>query len=113
MTSNKISLFSRSKLGRAVRGMLTRAKVERRLICGLLPAINYLEKAAEDVVFCVLPQTRPGDATTHIQTVLLQAICYENYIPVVQVSYQIFSLYSGDGKSSMTVLSFSCFLLFQ
>lgn len=80
-------LFSfRSKLGRAVRGVLTQAKMERRLICGLLPAIAHLEKASDDVLLCVLPETRPGDAATHMQTVLLQAFCYENYIPVVQVN---------------------------
>ncbi|KAJ8932001.1 hypothetical protein NQ314_015047 [Rhamnusium bicolor] len=84
INNNKCKMINRSKLGRAVRGVLTRAKVERRLICGLLPAIGYLEKSPEDVVFCVLPQTRPGDAATHIQTVLLQAFCYENYIPVIQ-----------------------------
>jgi len=33
----------------------------------------------------MLPLTRPGDATSHMQTVLLQAFCYENYIPVIQV----------------------------
>lgn len=59
--------------------------MERRLVCGLLPAIAYLEQSPDDVIFCVLPESRPGDATTHIQTVLLQAFCYENYIPVIQV----------------------------
>lgn len=77
--------YSRNKLGRTVRGMLTCAKVERRLICGLLPSIAYLEKFSNDVVLCVLPETRPGDTATHIQIVLLQAFCYENYIPVIQV----------------------------
>lgn len=75
----------RSKLGRAVQGVLTQAKLDHRLICGLLPAIGYLEKASEDVVLCVLPETRLGDAARHMQTVLLQAFCYENYIPVIQV----------------------------
>lgn len=65
--------------------MLANAKVERRLVCGLIPAITYLEKSPDDVIFCVLPETRPGDAATHIQAVLLQAFCYENYIPVIQV----------------------------
>ncbi|KAJ8925666.1 hypothetical protein NQ315_009511 [Exocentrus adspersus] len=86
VTEDKCKMINRSKLGRAVRGVLTRAKVEQRLICGLLPAIAYLEKAPDDVVLCVLPQTRPGDAATHIQSTLLQAFCYENYIPVIQVN---------------------------
>ncbi|KAJ8965428.1 hypothetical protein NQ317_004046 [Molorchus minor] len=85
LNEDKCKNINRKKLGRAVRGMLTRAKVERRLVCGLLPAIAYLEKSPEEVLFCVIPETRPGDAATHMQTVLLQAFCYENYIPVIQV----------------------------
>ncbi|RZC33464.1 uncharacterized protein BDFB_007828 [Asbolus verrucosus] len=85
LNSNKCKMINRSKLGSAVQGVLTQAKQERRLICGLLPAIAHLEKTSEDVLLCVLPLTRPGDAATHMQTVLLQAFCYENYIPVIQV----------------------------
>ncbi|CAG9859916.1 unnamed protein product [Phyllotreta striolata] len=82
---SKQEMFNRSKLGRAVHGMLTHAKINNRLICGLFPAVEYLEKSPEDVLFCVLPQTRPGDSTMHMQTVLLQAFCFENDIPVIQV----------------------------
>ncbi|KAK9873587.1 hypothetical protein WA026_023143 [Henosepilachna vigintioctopunctata] len=82
---DKCKMINRSKLGRAVRGVLNLAKVEERLVCGLIPAITCLEKNPEDVLLCLLSQTSPGDATTHIQTVLLQAYCYENYIPVIQV----------------------------
>lgn len=81
----KCKMINRSKLGRALRAALTKARVERRLVCGLYPAIAHLEKSPEEVVLCVLPTTRPGDATTHIQAVLLQAFCYENCIPVIQV----------------------------
>lgn len=77
--------FDRRNIGRAVSDVLTQAKKECRLICGLLPAIAYLEKNPEDVLLCFLPETNPGDAATHMQTVLLQAFCYENYIPVIQV----------------------------
>lgn len=72
-------------MGRAVKGALTQARIEKRLICGLLPAIAYLEKSPEDTLLCLLPEIGQGDAATHMQTVLLQAFCYENYIPVVQV----------------------------
>lgn len=78
-------IYYRSKLSRSLKSALTKAKVERRLVCGLFPAIAFLEKNPEDVVLCVLPTARPGDAATHIQAVLLQAFCYENYIPVLQV----------------------------
>lgn len=81
----KCKMINRSKLGRALRAALTKARVERRLVCGLYPAITHLEKSPEEVVLCVLPTTRPGDAATHIQAVLLQAFCYENCIPVIQV----------------------------
>lgn len=77
--------FYRRNIARAVNNVLTQAKKECRLICGLLPAIAYLEKNPEDVLLCFLPETNPGDAATHMQTVLLQAFCYENYIPVIQV----------------------------
>jgi hypothetical protein len=80
------SLYYRSKLGSALQAVLSQAKVDGRLTCGLPPTVAHLERASEDVLLCVLPLTRPGDAATHIQTVLLQAFCYENYIPVIQVS---------------------------
>ncbi|KAL1501676.1 hypothetical protein ABEB36_006963 [Hypothenemus hampei] len=75
----------RHKLENTLKHVVTKAKIDRRLVCGLLPAIAFLENTPEEVVLCVLPTTRPGDATTHIQAVLLQAFCYENYIPVIQV----------------------------
>lgn len=70
----------------AVQKMLTSAKIKQRLVCGLLPCIAQIEKCPDEVVFCIVPESRPGDATTHIQTVLLQAVCYENFIPVIQVN---------------------------
>ncbi|KAK4885436.1 hypothetical protein RN001_001707 [Aquatica leii] len=81
----KCKMLNRNTIATEVKGVLTRARVERRLICGLLPAITYLETNPDDAVMCLLPQTRPGDAATHIHTVLLQAFCFENYIPVIQV----------------------------
>ncbi|XP_030745688.1 uncharacterized protein LOC115874615 [Sitophilus oryzae] len=93
--------MNRSKLGRALRAALTKAKNDRRLICGLLPALAFLEKSPEDVVLCVLPTARPGDAATHIQAVLLQAFCYENYIPLLQVdsSEKLASFCGGSQKT--------------
>ncbi|XP_063904966.1 uncharacterized protein LOC135124035 [Zophobas morio] len=97
--SDKCKMINRSKLGNALQGVLTQAKAERRLVCGLLPAIARLEKASDDVLLCVLPLTRPGDAATHMQTVLLQAFCYENYIPVIQVdSSEKLAEYCGLGS---------------
>lgn len=75
----------RSTIGRAVRGVLAQAKIERRLICGLYQAIVYLQENVDDALLCLLPETRPGDVTAHMQTVLLQAYCYENCIPVITV----------------------------
>ncbi|XP_066157419.1 growth arrest and DNA damage-inducible protein GADD45 alpha [Euwallacea fornicatus] len=83
--AEKCKMINRTKLGKTLKTALTKARVDRRLICGLFPAISHLENTPEEVVLCVLPTTRPGDATTHIQAVLLQAFCYENCIPVIQV----------------------------
>lgn len=71
--------------GRAVQGVLGQARAERRLVCGLLPAIGLLEEEPEAVLFCMLSDCRPGDSTTHMHQVLLQAFCLENDIPVIQV----------------------------
>ncbi|CAG9760267.1 unnamed protein product [Ceutorhynchus assimilis] len=99
--AEKCKMINRNQLGRALRTTLTKARVERRLVCGLFPAIALLEKAPEDVVFCVLPTTRPGDAATHIQAVLLQAFCYENCIPVIQVdSSEKLASFCGKAKDN-------------
>lgn len=86
----------RRNIGRAVRGVLTQARSERRLICGLLPAIAYLEKNPEDALLCLLPEITQGDAAIHMQIVLLQAFCYENYIPVIQVGFEILGEFGGN-----------------
>jgi ribosomal protein L7Ae-like RNA K-turn-binding protein len=97
--SDKCKMINRSKLGSALQAVLSQAKVDGRLTCGLPPTVAHLERASEDVLLCVLPLTRPGDAATHIQTVLLQAFCYENYIPVIQVdSSEKLGEYCGLGS---------------
>lgn len=85
-TLNKHHLY-RNSAGKAIRGVLAHARAERRLTCGLLPAIGLLENDPCSVLFCVMAESRPGDATSHMHTVLLQAFCYENDIPVIQVSF--------------------------
>ncbi|CAG9834600.1 unnamed protein product [Diabrotica balteata] len=98
--NQKSEMFNRTKLSRAMHAMLTQARSNSRLICGLLPTIAHLETSPEDVIFCLLPQTRPGDASAHMQTVLLQAFCYENYIPVIQVdSSEKLADYCGETYS--------------
>lgn len=82
---NKCEMLNRSGIGRAVSSALSEAKTENRLICGLMPAISSLAKNPDDALLCLLPETRPGDSATHMQTVLLQAFCYENCIPVIKV----------------------------
>lgn len=79
--------FFRSTLGRALRRLLNHARVENRLVSGLIPALNFMQKNTEDVLFCLMPHASSGDAATHMQTVLLQAFCYENCIPVIEVSF--------------------------
>lgn len=84
-TMDKCQNLSKNLAGKAVRGVLAHAKAERRLTCGLLPAIDLLESDPCSVMFCVVAESTPGDATSHMHTVLLQAFCYENDIPVIQV----------------------------
>lgn len=81
---NKCKMINRQKLGRTVSGVLEHARLENRLVCGLVSAVATLERNPEDVLVCVLPSA-PGDAAAHMQQVLLQAYCYENYVPVIQV----------------------------
>lgn len=77
-------------LGDVIREVLETAKSQKRLVCGLLDAIMFLEKKTEEAILCFIPLTRPGDAASHMHTVLLQAFCFENDIPVVEVSDLLF-----------------------
>jgi hypothetical protein len=76
---------NRKSLCKAVMAVLRKAQAEKRLTCGLIPAIKLLEMDPDSALFCIMPQSSPGDAARHIQTVLLQAFCYENYIHIIQV----------------------------
>lgn len=78
-------MFFRSRLGLAIPGVLAQARLEKRLVCGLLPAITYLEKTPEDALLCLFSETKPGDSSTHLQTVLLQSFCHEQCIPQILV----------------------------
>ncbi|PNF24063.1 hypothetical protein B7P43_G08107 [Cryptotermes secundus] len=70
---------------RAVMTVLRKAQSEKRLTCGLLPAIKLLEMDPGSALFCIMPESSQGNAALHIQTVLLQAFCYENDIHIIQV----------------------------
>jgi hypothetical protein len=43
----------------------------------------------EKALFCILPQSSQGNAALHIQSVLLQAFCYENDIHIIQVHISV------------------------
>ncbi|XP_023716960.1 growth arrest and DNA damage-inducible protein GADD45 gamma [Cryptotermes secundus] len=77
--------MSRKSLCRAVMTVLRKAQSEKRLTCGLLPAIKLLEMDPGSALFCIMPESSQGNAALHIQTVLLQAFCYENDIHIIQV----------------------------
>lgn len=81
-------VVNRKSLCKAVMAVLRKAQAEKRLTCGLIPAIKLLEMDPDSALFCIMPQSSPGDAARHIQTVLLQAFCYENYIHIIQVHNQ-------------------------
>jgi hypothetical protein len=65
--------------------VLRKAQTEKRLTCGLIPAIKLLEVDPERALFCIMPQSSQGNAALHIQSVLLQAFCNENDIHIIQV----------------------------
>ncbi|XP_048518198.1 uncharacterized protein LOC109534077 isoform X2 [Dendroctonus ponderosae] len=104
--------FDEITLGQTLRTALTKAKAGGRLVCGLFPAIAHLENTPDEVVLCVLPTTRPGDAATHIQAVLLQAFCYENCIPVIQVdSSEKLANYCGVATSAKDASHCNCAII--
>ncbi|XP_063238967.1 uncharacterized protein LOC134540259 isoform X2 [Bacillus rossius redtenbacheri] len=65
--------------------ILKKAAAEKRLTCGMLPALKLLELDAAGALFCVVPQSRKHDSAFHIQHVLLEAFCYEHDIHMVKV----------------------------
>jgi len=79
-------VLNRKSVSKAVMTVLRKAQAEKRLTCGLLPAIKLLEMDPESALFCIMPQSSQGNAALHIQTVLLQAFCYENDIHIIQVN---------------------------
>ncbi|XP_046999499.1 growth arrest and DNA damage-inducible protein GADD45 gamma [Schistocerca americana] len=115
--ANKDSpMANRKKLCQTVRCMLRRAQAEKRLACGLLPAIKLLESDPGSVLFCVLPQTAQGDsAMHHIHTVLLQAFCYENDINIIEVdsAERVSSMVAPAGKKPRPNLDTRCVLVLQ
>ncbi|GLV40151.1 Growth arrest and DNA damage-inducible 45 [Carabus blaptoides fortunei] len=81
----KCEQLAKTAKGGVLRGVLACARAERRLICGLLSSAELLENDPYAALFCVVAETKPGDATSHMHAVLLHAYCYENDIPVIQV----------------------------
>lgn len=98
-TNPKMSL-----IGRNVRCALKRAVYEKRIVVGVPAAVKQLlnratsvdssssddsadsmARSSDDVIFCVLAPPAVGDSATHMQTILLEAFCYENDIYIVKV----------------------------
>jgi growth arrest and DNA-damage-inducible protein len=86
--------------------VLRKAQTEKRLTCGLFPVIKLLEVDPERALFCIMPQSSQGNATLHIQTVLLQAFCYENDINIIQVHNRIMTFFSYWIVTDLNVFSF-------
>lgn len=72
-------------LGLLCRTALKHAKRLDRLIVGLAPAIKSLSNDPDDTMFCFLAQPKPGDSAAHMQTILLEAFCYEHGIYTINV----------------------------
>lgn len=82
--SNDYDVFRELKrVGKAVSALLATAADEKRITCGLRPAIKVLEMDPAQILFCVMPHT--NDAAKHIQSVLLEAFCYEHNIAIIKV----------------------------
>jgi hypothetical protein len=78
-------VVNRKSESNALMTVLRKAQTEKRLTCGLFPAVKLLEMDPDRALFCIMPQSSEGNAALHIQTVLLQAFCYENDINTIQV----------------------------
>lgn len=90
-------------IGRNVRCALKRAVYEKRIVVGVSAAVKQLlnrststesdnsdysaesSRSTDDVIFCVMAPPAAGDSATHMQTILLEAFCYENDIYIVKV----------------------------
>lgn len=72
-------------LGHLCRTALKNAKQQDRLVVGLTPAIKTLSNDPDDTMFCFLAQPKPGDSAAHMQTILLEAFCYEHGIYTINV----------------------------
>lgn len=89
-------------IGRNVRCALKRAVYEKRVVVGVAAAVKQLlnrststesdtsdysdnSRSSDDVIFCVMAPSAAGDSATHMQTILLEAFCYENDIYIVKV----------------------------
>lgn len=72
-------------LGNLCRKALKNAKQQNRLVVGLTPAVKTLSNDPDDTMFCFLAQPKPGDSAAHMQTILLEAFCYEHGIYTINV----------------------------
>ncbi|XP_023952868.1 growth arrest and DNA damage-inducible protein GADD45 alpha [Bicyclus anynana] len=100
---------AKSPISQCIKTVLGRARVEKRLTIGLLPAIQYLSKNTNGALFCLTAAAPPGDSATHMQEVLLQAFCAENDIYVIKVdSEQKLKKLLGFSETRM---DFSCILV--
>jgi growth arrest and DNA-damage-inducible protein len=106
-------IMNRKSLCKAVVTVLRKAQTEKRLTCGLIPAIKLLEVDPERALFCIMPQSNKGNAALHIQCVLLQAFCNENDIHIIQVDSAEKLGYIITGKHSSPRLDSSCVIVHQ
>jgi growth arrest and DNA-damage-inducible protein len=74
-------------IGEAVKNILVEANEEKRLICGLKNASQFLrntENPQHSLFFFIAPSVN-GDSVTHMQEVVLQAFCFENDIYIIKI----------------------------
>lgn len=74
-------------ISEAVVKILTEARNENRLVCGLKDTSQYLketENLQHSLFFFIAPAST-GDSLTHIQEIVLQSFCFENDIYIIKL----------------------------
>ncbi|WAR24224.1 GA45A-like protein [Mya arenaria] len=74
-----------SGIGKAVRQTLVQALEQDRVRFGILRCVDILERDADNVMVCILPQGKARDAAVRIQHTLIEAFCRENDVRCLKV----------------------------
>ncbi|XP_048763547.1 growth arrest and DNA damage-inducible protein GADD45 alpha-like isoform X2 [Ostrea edulis] len=74
-----------TKIGEAVKDVVSMAAIDRRLVLGAMPSAEFLGEEADNVALCLLLENKSDDVLISIQHKLVEAYCWENDIPLLKV----------------------------